>query len=66
MGDWAYGEFANAKLQDNVDFGWVSHPEARAVFIVCADGFVQANNAPNRRTSKTGCVSWEAGSSGSL
>ncbi|MDY0095205.1 MAG: ABC transporter substrate-binding protein [Candidatus Vecturithrix sp.] len=52
MGDWAYGEFANAKLQDNVDFGWVSHPGSAGSFIVCADGFVQANNAPNPENVK--------------
>jgi len=31
MGDWAYGEFVNAKLKDNVDFGWVSHPALRVL-----------------------------------
>ncbi len=47
MGDWAYGEFVNAGLKDNVDFGWVSHPGTAGSFIVVADGFVMANNAPN-------------------
>jgi glucose/mannose transport system substrate-binding protein len=47
MGDWAYGEFVNAKLKDNVDFGWVSHPGTAGSFIVVADGFVMANHAPN-------------------
>ena len=52
MGDWAYGEFANAKLKDNVDFGWVSHPGSAGSFVVIADGFVQANNAPNPENAK--------------
>jgi glucose/mannose transport system substrate-binding protein len=47
MGDWAYGEFANAKLKDNEDFGWVSHPGSAGSFVVVADGFVMANNGPN-------------------
>jgi glucose/mannose transport system substrate-binding protein len=47
MGDWAYGEFVNAKLKDNVDFGWVSHPGTAGSFMVVADGFPLANNAPN-------------------
>ncbi len=47
MGDWAYGEFANAGLKDNVDFGWVSHPGTAGSFVVIADGFVKANNGPN-------------------
>jgi glucose/mannose transport system substrate-binding protein len=47
MGDWAYGEFVNAKLKDNEDFGWVSHPGTAGSFVIVADGFVMANNAPN-------------------
>jgi glucose/mannose transport system substrate-binding protein len=47
MGDWAYGEFANAQLKDNEDFGWVSHPGTAGSFVVVADGFVMANNGPN-------------------
>lgn len=47
MGDWAYGEFVNAKLKDNEDFGWVSHPGTAGSFVVVADGFVMANNGPN-------------------
>lgn len=47
MGDWAYGEFVNAGLEDNVDFGWVSHPGTAGTFVVVADGFVLANGAPN-------------------
>jgi glucose/mannose transport system substrate-binding protein len=47
MGDWAYGEFVNAGMVDNVDFGWVSHPGSDGGFMVVADGFVMANNAPN-------------------
>jgi len=48
MGDWAYGEFVNAKLKDNVDFGWVSHPGTAGSFMVVADGFVLAHNAPHK------------------
>ena len=47
MGDWAYGEFVNAGLKDNVDFGWVSHPGTAGSFMIVADGFVLANGAPN-------------------
>jgi glucose/mannose transport system substrate-binding protein len=47
MGDWAYGEFVNAKLKDNEDFGWVSHPGTAGSFVIVADGFVMAHNAPN-------------------
>jgi glucose/mannose transport system substrate-binding protein len=47
MGDWSYGEFVNAGLKDNVDFGWVSHPGTAGSFVIVADGFVMANNAPN-------------------
>jgi glucose/mannose transport system substrate-binding protein len=47
MGDWAYGEFVKAGLKDNVDFGWVSHPGTAGSFMIVADGFVMAKNAPN-------------------
>jgi glucose/mannose transport system substrate-binding protein len=47
MGDWAYGEFVKAGLKDNVDFGWVSHPGTAGSFMVVADGFVMAKNAPD-------------------
>jgi glucose/mannose transport system substrate-binding protein len=47
MGDWAYGEFVNAKQKDYEDFGWVSHPGTAGSFVIVADGFVMANNAPN-------------------
>ncbi len=52
MGDWAYGEFANAGLKDNVDFGWVSHPGSAGSFVVIADGFILANGAPNELGTK--------------
>jgi glucose/mannose transport system substrate-binding protein len=52
MGDWAYGEFVNAGLTDNVDFGWVSHPGSNGAFVVVADGFVLANGAPNELGTK--------------
>jgi glucose/mannose transport system substrate-binding protein len=47
MGDWAYGEFVKAGLKDNEDFGWVSHPGSAGSFMIVADGFVMAKNAPN-------------------
>jgi glucose/mannose transport system substrate-binding protein len=52
MGDWAYGEFVNAKLKDNVDFGWVSHPGTAGSFVVVADGFVLAHGAPNAAATR--------------
>ena len=48
MGDWAYGEFVKAQLKDNVDFGWVSHPGSAGSFMIVADGFVMAKNAPDK------------------
>src|SRR5919204_360611 len=48
MGDWAYGEFVNARQKDNEDFGWVSHPGTDGAFVIVADGFVLAKNAPHR------------------
>ena len=47
MGDWAYGEFVNANLEDNVDFGWVSHPGTDGSFMIVADGFTLAKGAPH-------------------
>jgi glucose/mannose transport system substrate-binding protein len=52
MGDWAYGEFVNAGLKDNVDFGWVSHPGTAGSFVIVADGFVLAKGAPNELGTK--------------
>ncbi len=52
MGDWAYGEFVNAGLEDNVDFGWVSHPGSDGSFVIVADGFVLADGAPNRDATR--------------
>jgi glucose/mannose transport system substrate-binding protein len=54
MGDWTYGEFAKAKLKDNEDFGWVSHPGTDGSFIVVADGFTLAKNAPHKEE----CIAW--------
>ncbi|MEZ4669394.1 MAG: ABC transporter substrate-binding protein [Anaerolineae bacterium] len=51
MGDWAYGEFVKAGKVDNVDFGWVSHPGSAGSFIIVADGFVMAKNAPHRENN---------------
>jgi glucose/mannose transport system substrate-binding protein len=52
MGDWAYGEFVNAELVDNEDFGWVSHPGSDGSFVIVADGFPVANGAPNELASR--------------
>ncbi|MCC7447446.1 MAG: carbohydrate ABC transporter substrate-binding protein [Anaerolineae bacterium] len=48
MGDWAYGEFVNAKQKDNEDFGWVNFPGTDGAFVVVADGFVLPKNAPHK------------------
>jgi len=53
MGDWAYGEFVNAKMKDNVDFGWVSHPGTDGGFIIVADGFTLAKGAPHKEQTLT-------------
>ena len=53
MGDWAYGEFAKAKMKDNEDFGWVSHPGTDGAFIIIADGFTLAKGAPHRQEAIT-------------
>jgi glucose/mannose transport system substrate-binding protein len=52
MGDWAYGEFFKAGQKDMVDFGWVSHPGTDGSFMVVADGFILAANAPNRANAQ--------------
>jgi glucose/mannose transport system substrate-binding protein len=52
MGDWAYGEFVNAKLKDNEDFGWVNHPGTDGTFVVVADGFPLPKNAPHLEHAK--------------
>jgi glucose/mannose transport system substrate-binding protein len=52
MGDWAYGEFVNAGMKDNEDFGWVSHPGSDGAFMIVADGFVLAKGAPNAEATK--------------
>jgi glucose/mannose transport system substrate-binding protein len=48
MGDWADGEFIKAKMKENEDFGWVSHPGTGGSFIIVADGFTLAKGAPHR------------------
>jgi glucose/mannose transport system substrate-binding protein len=53
MGDWAYGEFVNAGLKDNVDFGWVSHPGSDGSFVIVADGFVLANEEATKAWLRT-------------
>jgi len=52
MGDWAYGEFVKAGLKDNVDFGWVGHPGTTGSFMIVADGFVLAKNAPDPENTR--------------
>ena len=52
MGDWAYGEFVNAKQKDNEDFGWVDHPGSDGAFMLVADGFPIAKGAPNAEAAK--------------
>jgi glucose/mannose transport system substrate-binding protein len=52
MGDWAYGEFVAAGMEDNVDFGWVSHPGTEGSFMVVADGFPLAAGAPNEAAAR--------------
>lgn len=52
MGDWAYGEFFKAGQKDMVDFGWVSHPGTDGSFMVVADGFILAANAPNKANAQ--------------
>ncbi len=47
MGDWAYGEFVNAGLTDNEEFGWVSHPGTAGSFMIVADGFPIGNGSAN-------------------
>jgi len=47
MGDWAYGEFVNAGLTDNEEFGWVSHPGTAGSFMIVADGFPVGNGSAN-------------------
>lgn len=53
MGDWAYGEFVNAKQKDNVDFGWVNFPGTDDSFDVVADGFVLPKGAKHRDNAVT-------------
>jgi glucose/mannose transport system substrate-binding protein len=52
MGDWAYGEFVNAGMVDNEDFGWVSHPGSDGAFMLVADGFPIGNGSSNPEAAK--------------
>ena len=47
MGDWVYGEFVQAGLEDNVDFGWVAHPGTEDTYLMVSDGFTLAKDAPH-------------------
>ncbi len=51
MGDWADGEFVAAHLKEKEDFGWVNHPGTDGSFIVVADGFTLAKNAPHKEAA---------------
>jgi glucose/mannose transport system substrate-binding protein len=51
MGDWADGEFLKANMKEKVDFGWVSHPGTDGSFIIVADGFTLAKNAPHKEAA---------------
>lgn len=51
MGDWADGEFVKARLQENVDFGWVAFPGTEGDFMVVADGFTLAKGAPHKEAA---------------
>jgi glucose/mannose transport system substrate-binding protein len=54
MGDWADGEFIKANLKEKEDFGWVAHPGSDGSFIIVADGFTLAKNAPH----KAATIAW--------
>lgn len=47
MGDWVYGEFTDAGLEENVDFGWVAHPGSEDTYLMVSDGFTLAKGAPH-------------------
>ncbi|HEY0790042.1 MAG TPA: ABC transporter substrate-binding protein [Chthoniobacterales bacterium] len=47
MGDWAYSELVGAGLKEGQDFGWVNCPGTDGAFIVVADGFTLAKDAPH-------------------
>jgi glucose/mannose transport system substrate-binding protein len=51
MGDWADGEFIKAKLKENEDFGWVNHPGTDGSFLIVADGFTLAKDAPHKESA---------------
>jgi glucose/mannose transport system substrate-binding protein len=47
MGDWSVGEFLKANQKENEDFGWVVFPGTESAFLVVADGFAVAKDAPH-------------------
>jgi glucose/mannose transport system substrate-binding protein len=51
MGDWAVGEFLKANFKEKVDFGWVNHPGTDGAFVIIADGFTLAKNAPHKEAA---------------
>lgn len=52
MGDWVYGEFVQANLEDDVDFGWVAHPGSEGTYLLVSDGFTLARGAPNPKETR--------------
>src|ERR1700731_3074999 len=54
MGDWADGEFLRTNLKEKENFGWVNHPGTGGSFIVVADGFTLAKDAPH----KAAAIAW--------
>jgi len=45
MGDWAYGEFVNANVVDQI--GWVSFPGTDNAFVLVVDCFATSPKSPN-------------------
>jgi glucose/mannose transport system substrate-binding protein len=47
QGDWALAELVRMGLKAGRDFGWGCHPGTDHAFVVIADGFTLAKNAPH-------------------
>ena len=47
----ADGEFVAPNLKEKEDFGWVNHPGTDGAFMVVADGFTLAKNAPHKEAA---------------
>ncbi len=52
MGDWVYGELAQAGKRDNVDFGWVAAPGTEDTYLLVSDGFTLAQGGPNAEAAR--------------